>query len=47
MFRAMILPEEKEYQLELRHWLPRLTAALIISLMGVTILIVLMALPEE
>ena len=40
-FRAMVLPEEREYQLELRYWPPWLTAALIISLMGITILIVL------
>ena len=37
----MVLPEEREYQLELRYWPPWLTAALIISLMGITILIVL------
>ena len=40
-FRAMVLSEEREYQLELRYWPPWLTAALIISLMGVTILMVL------
>ena len=40
-FRAMVLPEEKEYQLELRYWPPWLTASLIISLMGMTTLIVL------
>ena len=34
-------PEEKEYQLELRYWPPWLTASLIISLMGMTTLIVL------
>jgi hypothetical protein len=40
-FRAMVLSEAREYQLELRYWPPWLTAALIISLMGVTILMVL------
>ena len=40
-FRAMVLTEEKEYQLELRYWPPWLTASLIISLMGMTTLMVL------
>jgi hypothetical protein len=40
-FRAMVLSEAREYQLELRYWPSWLTAALIISLMGVTILVVL------
>ena len=40
-FRAMILPENRKYQLELHYWPSWLTAALIISLMGITILIVL------
>ena len=38
-FRAMFLPEKRQYQLELRYWPPWLSAALTISLVALTILI--------
>ena len=40
-FRAMVLPEEREYQLELRYWPSWLTTALVISLCGLAALVLL------
>ena len=38
-FRAMVLPEERQYQLELHYWPTWLTTSLIISLTSIAILI--------